>query len=79
MENACIHGIEGTSNDGVVEVLFEIRSNELYISIRDTGVGMDQDKLASLHKMMQDPSMDRMSELSKDWYDECIYSVADVF
>lgn len=64
VENACIHGIEGTSNDGVVEVLFEIRSNELYISIRDTGVGMDQDKLASLRKMMQDPSMDRMSELS---------------
>ncbi|WP_440116354.1 cache domain-containing sensor histidine kinase [Paenibacillus sp. QZ-Y1] len=64
VENACIHGIEGTSNDGVVEVLFESLSGHLHVTIRDTGVGMDQDKLALLRNMLLDPSVDRMSELS---------------
>ncbi|PQP83371.1 sensor histidine kinase [Paenibacillus sp. PCH8] len=64
VENACIHGIEGTSNDGVVEVLFEIQGDFLHMTIRDTGVGMDEDKLFLLRNMMLDPSMDRMNELS---------------
>ncbi|SEL62589.1 sensor histidine kinase [Paenibacillus sp. OK003] len=64
VENACIHGIESTSSDGIVEVLFEIRSDQLSITIRDTGVGIEPDKLALLRAMMSDPNMDRMSELS---------------
>ncbi|RAI88561.1 two-component system sensor histidine kinase YesM [Paenibacillus pabuli] len=64
VENACIHGIESTSSDGIVEVLFEIRSEQLSITIRDTGVGIDPDKLALLRAMMRDPNIDRMSELS---------------
>ncbi|MHA7583360.1 sensor histidine kinase [Paenibacillus vandeheii] len=64
VENACIHGIESTSKDGFIEVGFKIQSDRLHITIRDTGVGMDQDKLERLRDLMRDPSMERMSELS---------------
>ncbi|PWW34669.1 MULTISPECIES: sensor histidine kinase [Paenibacillus] len=83
VENACIHGIESTSSDGIVEVLFEIRSEQLSITIRDTGVGIDPDKLALLRAMMRDPNIDRMSELSsigmmnayirlRMYFDDCV-------
>lgn len=64
VENACIHGIEGGSNDGVVEVSFQKQHEQLHILIRDTGVGMEEDKLALLRNMMLDPSLERLSELS---------------
>lgn len=64
VENACIHGIEGSMNDGVVEVSFHKQNNQLHIIIRDTGVGMEEDKLALLRNLMLDPSLERLSELS---------------
>lgn len=64
VENACIHGIEGSMNDGVVEVSFHKRNDQLHIMIRDTGVGMEEDKLVLLRNLMLDPSLERLSELS---------------
>lgn len=64
VENACIHGIEGSMNDGVVEVSFHKQNDQLHIMIRDTGVGMEEDKLVMLRNMMLDPSLERLSELS---------------
>lgn len=64
VENACIHGIEGSINDGVVEVRFHKQNDQLHIIIRDTGVGMDENKLVMLRNMMLDPSLERLSELS---------------
>jgi two-component system sensor histidine kinase YesM len=64
VENACIHGIEGSMNDGVVEVSFHKQNDQLHIIIRDTGVGMEEDKLVLLRNLMLDPSLERLSELS---------------
>jgi two-component system sensor histidine kinase YesM len=64
VENACIHGIEGSMNDGVVEVSFHKQNDQLHIIIRDTGIGMEEDKLALLRNLMFDPSLERLSELS---------------
>lgn len=64
VENACIHGIESGSSDGVVEVSFQKQQEQLHIVIRDTGVGMNEDKLSMLRNMMLDPSLERLSELS---------------
>ncbi|MGG0821432.1 sensor histidine kinase [Paenibacillus turicensis] len=64
VENACIHGIEGSMNDGVVEVSFHKQNDQLHIMIRDTGVGMEEDKLVLLRNLMLDPSLERLSELS---------------
>lgn len=64
VENACIHGIEGSMNDGVVEVSFHKQNDHLHIIIRDTGVGMEEDKLVLLRNLMLDPSLERLSELS---------------
>ena len=64
VENACIHGIEGGLNDGVVEVRFQKQHDQLHIIIQDTGVGMEQDKLNLIRTMLLDPSLERLSELS---------------
>lgn len=64
VENACIHGIEGGLNDGVVEVRFQKHNDQLHMMIQDTGVGMEKDKLEIIRTMLLDPSVERLSELS---------------
>ncbi|WP_342417792.1 sensor histidine kinase [Paenibacillus sp. FSL R10-2782] len=63
VENACIHGIESTSQDGSVTVKFDVMNKHLYMTIQDTGAGMDERKLEYIRNIMRNPSIDRMSEL----------------
>lgn len=51
IENAIFHGIEPTGTYGVIRVNAWEKENDLYISVEDNGVGMDQGELSEILKM----------------------------
>ena len=48
VENACVHGIEESLEDGVVSVTASATEEKLIIVIQDTGCGMDDDTVQEL-------------------------------
>lgn len=49
IENAVIHGLERKVGNGNIDISIERRANNLSISIKDNGVGIDQHKLRDLN------------------------------
>jgi two-component system LytT family sensor kinase len=49
VENAILHGIEGSKTREVVTILAEDRDEEVYVSVSDTGSGMDSATLSSIN------------------------------
>lgn len=45
VENACIHGLEGTSRPGIVYINVSYREGFLALSVKDNGAGMSEDLL----------------------------------
>lgn len=62
IENACIHGIEASINDG--EILLDINNTqeELIINIRDNGKGFNQSELSKIHHMIEIASYELLHE-----------------
>ncbi len=49
VENASIHGIEPLRHGGKIEVKVEREANELIFTIRDNGIGMNEDKVRQFY------------------------------
>lgn len=48
VENAIYHGMDGMYGDGLITISAYIREGDLYISVRDNGMGMKQEQLEAL-------------------------------
>lgn len=51
VENSIYHGIRLKGEDGVIRITSKVEDNKLVIDVRDTGVGMSEDKIAQMLSM----------------------------
>ncbi len=52
VENACIHGIETTANEGVISLTITKNEQYLFIEISDNGKGFDEKRLEEIRWML---------------------------
>ncbi|HWT27677.1 MAG TPA: sensor histidine kinase [Mobilitalea sp.] len=62
IENACIHGIETTANEGVISVTITKNPEFLFIEISDNGKGFDKQKLDKLKWMIEHADSKMLNE-----------------
>lgn len=62
IENACIHGIETTVNDGVISLTITKNKDYLFIEISDNGRGFDQEKLDKILWMLEHADSNMLNE-----------------
>ncbi len=62
VENACIHGIETTVNDGVISLTITKNKDYLFIEISDNGRGIEKEKLDQLQWMLQNADSKMLNE-----------------
>ena len=53
VENAVIHGISKKEQGGKIEIYVRLEDNELYVRVRDTGAGIDEDVLAGMKARLE--------------------------
>lgn len=61
-ENACVHGIEGKTSPGWIFVRVCKETEDLYLEIEDTGIGMEEVFQEELLEKMRGASMDMLKE-----------------
>ncbi len=52
VENACVHGLEATENEGVISLTVTKNEEYLFIEISDNGKGFDDDRLEEIRYMI---------------------------
>ncbi len=62
VENACIHGIETTVNDGVISLTITKNMEYLFIEISDNGGGIEKEKLDKLLWMLEHADSKMLNE-----------------
>jgi two-component system sensor histidine kinase YesM len=62
VENACIHGIETTVNDGVISLTITKNAEYLFIEISDNGRGFEKDKLDKILWMLENADSKMLNE-----------------
>ena len=62
VENACIHGIETTVNDGVISLTITKNRDYLFIEISDNGRGFEKEKLEKLTWMLEHADSKMLNE-----------------
>ena len=50
VENAIVHGLEGVAENGHISIILEKEKEQILITIRDNGDGMDEERLSQLRK-----------------------------
>lgn len=55
VENSIIHGFEGIEVGGIIEISIKKVENRLQIIIQDNGIGMDEDVMDCIHKVLEEP------------------------
>lgn len=56
VENAISHGLENKIGAGKLTVLVEYSENQLYITVKDDGVGIDEENLQKLNDRLRQPA-----------------------
>lgn len=56
VENAIVHGLEGQSEPGLLEVSSAIVGEDMLITVKDNGIGIDEEKLKQLRIRLSQPS-----------------------
>lgn len=56
VENSFIHGIEGKSGPGHIEILIKIQNNNIVITIIDDGLGIEKEQLQIVKKLLKETS-----------------------
>lgn len=59
VENSIIHGLETKEGTGCILVRIEERQEQLFITVEDNGVGMDEEQLGQLQKELGRRSLNR--------------------
>lgn len=54
VENACVHGIEGSDSNGMVRVEVKKIGHAIQFTVEDNGVGMDAQTLESVYRSLED-------------------------
>jgi len=54
IENACVHGIEKSKNEGLLEIIIKNEDGFVHIHVTDNGKGMDKNSLDNLLQDIQD-------------------------
>ena len=62
IENAIFHGLEKKSNAGLVVLDFELSDTKFYISIKDDGVGIPEEKLEELNAKLERVSVSYVND-----------------
>lgn len=62
VENACIHGIETTVNDGVISLTITKNTEYLFIEISDNGRGFEKEKLDKILWMLENADSKMLNE-----------------
>ncbi|MGI6010291.1 MAG: sensor histidine kinase [Ruminococcus sp.] len=55
VENAIQHGVEAEVGRGTIEIDLERTKTKVFISVRDYGAGMEEEKIVELNRMFQEP------------------------
>lgn len=58
VENSCVHGLDREGHSGSIFVTVQKDDEFLDIEIEDTGVGMEQEKVLSLEKLLNEAKID---------------------
>lgn len=53
VENACVHGVESVSQNRKIEICIAIKNEQMFISVSDNGIGIDEPRLSELEKMLK--------------------------
>lgn len=56
VENACVHGLEGAGERGVVTITIKLEGEKLYCAIEDNGAGVHPEKLQRILEVSKCPS-----------------------
>ena len=55
VENAVVHGLESSIEPGMLSVVCRRDERSLWITVRDTGVGIDPEELARINRLLSNP------------------------
>lgn len=62
IENAIFHGLESKAEGGSIDINLEISENNLFISIRDNGIGISEEKLDEINYKLEHVSISGANE-----------------
>lgn len=63
VENSIIHGLEGVTQNGHVEISFILEEPNLYVTIHDNGEGMDEETLQKLKDRIYQKNLNTASSI----------------
>lgn len=66
IENAIFHGLEKKSEGGIMHILIELAGNKLLISIKDNGVGIEEEQLEKINQRLEHMTPAYLSEENKN-------------
>lgn len=81
IENAFVHGLERSSRSGLLEVSSQLLGDDLWIEVKDNGVGMEESKLQQLRNRLAQPS-DTLDETHigiKNVHDRIVFYFGDPY
>jgi two-component system sensor histidine kinase YesM len=58
VENACVHGLNREGHSGSIFVTVEKEDDFIHIEIEDTGIGMEQEQVQNLEKLLNQAKID---------------------
>ncbi|MBU3112197.1 sensor histidine kinase [Clostridium lacusfryxellense] len=56
VENAIVHGLKEMDNGGIINITINKKNNFIYITIKDNGIGMDDEKINALFSEVKSKS-----------------------
>lgn len=62
VENACVHGLEGSYEGGMVSVAISKDDENLYIEISDSGCGIDKEQITQLKNKLKELDISQLSQ-----------------
>jgi two-component system sensor histidine kinase YesM len=62
VENACVHGLNRVGHTGTIYVSAYIENSFFYIEVEDTGVGMEEEQVQKLEKLLNEADIDELQK-----------------
>lgn len=62
VENSCVHGLNREGHTGTIYVSAYVENSYFYIEVEDTGVGMEQEQVQKLEKLLNEADIDELQK-----------------
>lgn len=62
VENSCVHGLNRVGHTGTIYVSAYLEDSFFYIEVEDTGVGMEQEQVQNLEKLLNEADIDELQK-----------------